>query len=203
MKFLQYDLNVLTEVYERAGTVRTSKGKFTTINELTDQAPAVRPTVLTSAISVLMGMRSVSPEVNKVLSEEDKGAILAGLVSVHTFLPLAMARHDVPYDIPGALVVPLSMEYADSRLTVNGLEEGDKLMIVDDTLASGGTMLALIHAARRMGCEIVDVRVVVEKLGYGGRARLSNYGVEVRAGIGIEISEEGVVSVTEHLECPR
>ncbi len=203
MTFLQHDLNVLTEVYERAGTVRTSKGKFTTINELTDQVPAVRPTVLTSAISVLMGMHTISPEVSKVLSEEDKGAILAGLVSVHTFLPLAMARHNVPYDIPGALIVPLSMEYADATLMVNGLEKGDKLMIIDDTLASGGTMLALIRAARTLGCEIVDVRVVVEKLGYGGRARLSNQGIEVRAGIGIEISEAGVVSVTEHLECPR
>lgn len=203
MKYLQQELDTLTEVYEAAGAVLTGKGKYTTVNELTDQMPAVRPQVLRAAVSLLLGIGIIDRRVNKVLSEEDKGAILAGLFSVQAGLPLAMARHNVPYEIPGSTVVPLSMEYMDATLTVNGIVAGDNLLLIDDTLASGGTMVSLIEAARAAGCEVSDVRVVVEKLGYGGRERLRDIGVGVRAAIGIEVSDEGVVSVKEHLEWAR
>ncbi len=202
MAYLENELELITTVYENADTVRTGKGKFTTVNELTDQIPAVRPTVLTAAVRLLLMSRPISREITKVLSEEDKGAILAGLVSIQTDLPLAMARHNVTYEIPGSLIVPLSMEYMDGQLTVNGLVEGDRLLLIDDTLASGGTMVALIEAARGAGCSVYDVRVVVEKLGYGGRNRLADIGVEVRAGIGIAINDQGAISVQEHFEQP-
>lgn len=202
MKYLEHELNLLTEVYESADAVRTGKGKFTTVNELTDQIPAVRPQILLAALTVLYNMRPIEASVDKVLSEEDKGAILAGLFSVKSGLPLAMARHNVPYAIPGSTVVPLSMEYMDATLTVNGLRKGDELLLIDDTLASGGTMVSLIEAARAVGCVVNDVRVVVEKLGYGGRERLSNIGINVRAGIGIEVDEDGKIYVREHLEWP-
>ncbi|KKL54775.1 hypothetical protein LCGC14_2262040 [marine sediment metagenome] len=201
MTYLSEELKLITQVYEVASTVPAREpNKYTTVNELTDQIPAVRPDILKAAVRLLVMMRPIGRQVNKVLSEEDKGAILAGLFSVQTSLPLAMARHNVTYEIPGSLVVPLSMEYMDGQLTVNGLEEGDHLLLIDDTLASGGTMVALIEAARGAGCSISDVRVVVEKLGYGGRERLADIGVNVRAGIGIAIDDEGKVSVKEHLE---
>ncbi len=200
--YLENELDLVTEVYEAASTVRTGKGKFTTVNELTDQIPAVRPTVLTSAARILAMLRPTGHHLTKVLSEEDKGAILAGMVSTLVHLPLAMARHNVTYEIPGSLIVPLSMEYMDGQLTVNGLVEGDRLLLIDDTLASGGTMVALIEAARGAGCSVEDVRVVVEKLGYGGREKLAGIGVDVRAAIGIEISDDGAITVRERLEQP-
>ena len=203
MAYLENELDLIVEVYENAGTVRTGKGKFTTVNELTDQVPAVRATVLTAAARVLTMLWPIDESITKVLSEEDKGAILAGLVSVQLDLPLAMARHNVTYEVPGSLIVPLSMEYMDGQLTVNGLEEGDRLLLIDDTLASGGTMVALIEAARGAGCSVDDVRVVVEKLGYGGRDRLAEIGVKVRAGIGIAIDDKGEISVEERLEWIR
>ena len=202
MKYLQNELELVTSVYEAAGTVRTGKGKFTTVNELTDQIPAVRPTVLVAAVRLLLMSKPIHRTINKILSEEDKGAILAGLASMQTDLPLAMARHNVTYEIPGSLIVPLSMEYMDGQLTVNGLVEGDRLLLIDDTLASGGTMVALIEAARGAGCSVDDVRVVVEKLGYGGRERLAAIGVEVYAGIGIAIDDLGAISVQEHFGQP-
>ncbi len=199
--YLEKELALITEVYENARTVRARKeGQFTTVNELTDQIPAVRPHILDAAVRLLEMMRPMPREITKVLSEEDKGAIIAGMFSTKVGLPLAMARHNVTYEIPGSLIVKLSMEYMDGQLTVNGLEEGDHLMVIDDTLASGGTMVALIEAARHAGCVVEDVRVVVEKLGYGGRERLQEIGVNVRAGIGIRINDTGVVLVEEHLE---
>lgn len=185
----------LIDVYEKAGSVETSPGKFTTVNELTDQVPAARPDTLLAAAMALV---TLGPwRGNKVLSEEDKGAVLAGLVSTMVRLPLAMARHNVTYKIPGSIVVPLSMEYMSGELTVNGIERGDELILIDDTLASGGTIIALAKAAREAGADIVDVRVVTEKMGYGGRERLRNEaGLDVKSVIGITLDDHGKVKVT-------
>ena len=193
----------LVDVYKAAGTVLTGKGRYTTVNELTDQKPATRPATLLAAAIVLLDVHPMPVEATVVLSEEDKGAVLAGMFSVMVGLPLAMARHAVAYEIPGSIVVSLSMEYMDSRLTVNGLKRGDKAVIIDDTLASGGTMIALVEAIRLAGADVVDIRVVVEKLGYGGRERvLQATGLHVHAGIGISVNDAGIIAVTEVRSCP-
>lgn len=186
-------LQKIIDVYERADTTRSGKGSLTTINELTDQIPAVRPEVVQAAISCLMSLGPIAEDVNKILTEEDKGALLAGLFSVTTGLPLAMARHDVPYDIPGSLRVHLSMEYQDGWLNVHGLNRGDRVLIFDDTLASGGTLVSLINAVRYAGANVSEVRVITEKMGFGGRERvMTETGVIVRSVIGVDVEEHDV-----------
>lgn len=187
------DIQRIIDVYSAADTVRSGKGALTTVNELTDQIPAIRPETVQAAINCLMALGPVSENITKILSEEDKGALLAGLMSVHTGLPLAMARHDVPYDIPGSLRVHLSMEYQDGWLNVHGLEKNDRVLIFDDTLASGGTLISLINAVRYAGAEVAEVRVITEKLGFGGRDRvMQETGVPVLSVIGIDVEEHNV-----------
>ena len=76
--------------------------------------------VLAAALDALINVAPIPEAATLVLSEEDKGAILAGLFSFTIGLPLAMARHNVTYHIPGALSVPLSMEYMDGTLEIHG-----------------------------------------------------------------------------------
>lgn len=194
--YQEESLKILKDVYSRAGSVLTSKGRYTTINELTDQLPAVRPEVLAAALDILEHIWPIPSYATVVLSEEDKGAILAGAFSVLVSLPLAMARHNVTYRIPGAIQVPLSMEYMDGRLEIHGVKPGDQVVLIDDTLASGGTMVALINAIREAGATVADIRVVVEKLGYGGREKVATVtDLYIHAGLGIAVDGEGHVSV--------
>jgi len=191
----------LEQVYKQAFAVR-SGSLFTTVNELTDQLPAVRPETLKAAVDALLGLGPIIG--NKLLSEEDKGAILMGLISVAANKPLAMARwYTYPLPVLGSVVVPVKMEYAKGHLIVNGISEGDHLTLVDDTLSTGGTALSLIQAAHLQGATVVEMRVVVEKLGYGGRQRLkSEFGLDVKAVMGISISGTGEISVDEILGKP-
>lgn len=189
---------LLADVYRSAYTV-ISGSRYTTVNELTDQIPSTRPKVLRAATTALINLGSLNGA-TKILTEEDKGAILASIVSYELDLPLAVARM-YPYEIPGALMVPIDMEYFKGHLLANGLEPGDRLMIIDDTLATGGTIISLCKAALSVGAEVVDIRVVTEKLGSGGRRRISDeLGVTVKAAIGIRINEHGVISVEEVME---
>ena len=199
---MQNNLNIrrLVSVYTHASTVNSGLGKYTTVNELTDQLPATRPVVLRAAVYMLYSMGRILG--NKVLSEDDKGAILAGMFATAVDRPLAMARQ-YPYNLPaeyGSVAVPLDMEYqTGARLLVNGIATGDKVTIIDDTLSTGGTAAALIQAVRVRGAEVVEMRVVAEKLGFGGRERLKALGINVKSVLGIAIDANHRVSVQEVL----
>jgi xanthine phosphoribosyltransferase len=62
------------------------------------------------------------------------------------------------------------------------LPRGERILIVDDFLASGKTLLALARMVREAGCELVGVAVVVEKSFESGREELvARYGAPVRS----------------------
>ena len=71
------------------------------------------------------------------------------------------------------------LEYGTDQLEVHAdaVKPGQKVLIVDDVLATGGTASAAVRLIRKLGAEVVGVQVLIE-LGYlGGRARLD--GVEL------------------------
>jgi adenine phosphoribosyltransferase len=137
---------------------------------------------------------------DKLLVEEDKGAVLGAAVCLATGLPLAMARW-YTYDlspagaaaaaIPPPLVVPISSEYYSGTLYVNGVRPGDRVIVVDDTISTGGTLVALIQAVHGAGAKVVEVLVAVEKTAAGGADRIWNsFGIRVRSVIRIEIDPD-------------
>jgi adenine phosphoribosyltransferase len=192
-------LERLIQVYQQALTVRTGP-HFTTVNELTDQIPALRPATLRAAALSLAGIAPFTS--GKLLCEEDKGAALGAAVSLMADLPLAMARW-YPYEVAGGVAVHLSMEYFAGTLYLNGVEPGEEITIVDDTLSTGGTLIALARAVKEAGARVVDIRVVVEKVDNGGRQRvLEELGLEVQAVLGISITSAGAVKVTHALGAP-
>lgn len=194
------ELQQLVDVYNRASVIKTGD-HYTTVNELTDQVPATRPEILRAAVSALLSAGPFGG--NKLLCEEDKGAVLAGGVSLGSDLPLAMARW-YPYALPGGIEVPIQMEYFAGTLYVNGVESGDEIVIIDDTLSTGGTIIALAEAVARVGAKVVEVRVVVEKIDNDGRERVEKMlNVTVLAVIGISISPVGKIRVTHVRGIPR
>jgi cysteine synthase A len=190
---------LLEEIYEGAPTVFS--GRFrTTVNELTDQRPALRPEILAEAVGRLVGLGTFSAA-TKLVVEEDKGAILAGPVCLATGLPLAVARW-YPYDLPPEAgrptsVVEVSSEYYTGTLYLNGVAAGDRVIIIDDTVSTGGTLVALIEAVRRCGAEVVEALVVTEKPANGGVAAVrARSGVEVKPVLRVAIdAASGLVHV--------
>src|SRR5579863_1257021 len=190
---------LLEEIYEGAPTVLTGTYR-TTINELTDQRPALRAEVLAEAVNRLIRLGTFSGA-TKLLAEEDKGAILAGPVCLATRLPLAVARW-YPYELPAGerdpvTVAEVSSEYFSGRLYLNGIEPGDRVVIIDDTVSTGGTLVALVEAVRRAGAEVTEALVVTEKPANGGaRAVHTRCGVTVRPVLRIGIDPaSGLVHV--------
>ncbi len=61
------------------------------------------------------------------------------------------------------------------------LGDRDKVLIIDDFLATGHTIMALVRLAQQAGATVIGVGAVIEKSFEGGRARLEGMGLRVRS----------------------
>lgn len=186
-------LEQIERVYSQAAVTR-SGSYLTTVNELTDQLPAITPETLDAATTLLS--HEISSDVDKVCVEEDKGMPIGVAIAMERELPLAVARW-YTYEIDAfdhlRTSVDIDSEYFSGRLYLNGVESGDRVTIVDDTISTGGTMIALIEAIREAGASVAEAHCVVEKHENGGVERVrSETGVEVTTAISIEVDTDGV-----------
>ena len=180
---------MLEEVYAAASVVDSGR-YLTTVNELCDQIPALRPALLRHVVRRLLARLDLR-DCDKILVEEEKGAVLGTALSLETDIPLAIAR-SYPYAVPSHYV-NFESEYSHGTLYINGIEPGDRVCVVDDTLSTGGTLISVVTAIRRIGAEVIDVAVVAEKPANGGRGRVKDEtGLDVTSLIEIEVSAAGV-----------
>ena len=80
---------------------------------------------------------------------------------------------------------------ANLRVIKRFVSEGEKLLILDDFLASGEAAVALIRIAEKAGAEVVGFGAVIDKTFQGGRKRIEDMGVRVEALASIERFESG------------
>ena len=111
--------------------------------------------------------------VDKVVGIEARGFIVAAPVA------LALGAGFVPVRKAGKLpwrVVSESyaLEYGSDVLEVHedGFEPGERVLVVDDVLATGGTASAVVRLAGRMGAEVAGFGCIVELGFLGGRGKL-------------------------------
>jgi adenine phosphoribosyltransferase len=73
------------------------------------------------------------------------------------------------------LSVSYALEYGEATLQVHedAFRPGERVLLVDDVLATGGTVAATCGLVERAGAEVVSVSVVLELAALGGRERLA------------------------------
>jgi adenine phosphoribosyltransferase len=170
--------DLVYQAFDEKPLVDTGEYKFL-INPLTEQVPATTPELLQAATEWIIETGNFD-EANKIAGEEDKGAILVASTALATGLPFGMARW-CPSGLAGQVSVDFQMEYASGKLYLNGIESGDQVIVVDDMISTGGTMLALIEAIHAAKADIVDIVCVSEKIENNGVRRvLEETGFEVK-----------------------
>ncbi|MDI9885694.1 adenine phosphoribosyltransferase [Streptomyces sp. HNM0645] len=109
----------------------------------------------------------------KVVGLEARGFILAAPVAVRAglgFIPVRKAGK-----LPGAtLSQAYELEYGTAEIEIHAEDLGsdDRVMVIDDVLATGGTAEASLELIRRAGAEVAGVAILMELGFLGGRARL-------------------------------
>lgn len=112
----------------------------------------------------------------KVMGPDARGFIVGCPVAY------ALDAGFVPVRKPGKLPretiqVSYDLEYGSNTLEIHkdALKKGDKVLIIDDLLATGGTVVATIELCNQLGAEVVGVGVIIELTSLGGRDALKGY----------------------------
>ena len=131
------------------------------VHPVTDGVPRLEGEVL-SAIVHLIGERVDWGGVDLILGIEAMGLPLTAPLSVQHDRPLVVARKRA-YGLEGEVVVDQSTGYSKGAMYLNDVRPGERVLIVDDVLSTGGTLRAVIDGIRRCGAEVAQVVIVVEK----------------------------------------
>jgi len=124
----------------------------------------------------------VGERIDMVAGLEARGFILGGAVAHQ------LSKGFVPIRKKGKLPArtieqDYALEYGRATVEIHddALEPGQKVLLVDDLLATGGTAEAGIRLVERLGAEVVGCAFVIDLPDLGGRKRLEGLGVPVHA----------------------
>jgi adenine phosphoribosyltransferase len=131
------------------------------------------PVALGRAVEALA---SLVDGIDAVVGIESRGFILGAPVALHTHAGFVPARKQGK--LPGQTVsVSFALEYGEAVLELQqgAIQPGQRVLIVDDVLATGGTAEAAAHLVEELGGEVVGMSFLLELVGLGGADRLARY----------------------------
>ncbi len=112
--------------------------------------------------------------ITRVVGIESRGFILGSPLAYHLnagFVPVRKPGK-LPADV---FEVNYNLEYGSTALAIHrdAIQKGERVLVVDDLLATGGTAAATVHLIRQLGGDIAGVVFLVELLGLEGRNKLN------------------------------
>lgn len=113
-----------------------------------------------------------------IVGPESRGFIFGCPVATNLGLGFVPIRK--PGKLPREVVeVEYSLEYGTNKLSMHkdALKKGDKVLIIDDLLATGGTINATISLIESLGAEVVGCAFLIELTGLNGRKLIEKYNV--------------------------
>ncbi len=143
--------------------------------------------------------RFASVGATKVLTAEISGIAPAVTTAIHLGLPVVYARKTKPITMPDQVYLTLAPSHTKGRMvelivSPEYLAHDEKVLIIDDFLASGATILGLVRLAEAAGSRIVGIGALIEKTFEGGRAALEPLGVPIESLAAItSLSENEIV----------
>lgn len=118
-------------------------------------------------------------EFDVVVGPESRGFIFGTPIAFNTHKPFVLIRKKgkLPCE---TVSIDYELEYGTATIEMHkdSIKPGQKVLIVDDLIATGGTTEAMIKLIESLGGEVVGIVVMIELAGLKGRERLSNYRID-------------------------
>ena len=164
------------------------------IHPISDGIPRMEAKVLRATRDLIIDMVDWS-EIDIVVSVEAMGLPLLAAVGEATGKPTVVIRKR-PYGMEGEVRVDVSTGYSSSTAYINDIKPGERVLVVDDVISTGGTLEPLLGALEEMGAILKGVVIAIEK--GEGRERLAkerpNWAIQTLARIDIV---DGRVEIVE------
>ena len=129
----------------------------------------------------------VGLKVDKIAGMEARGFILGGAVAHQLsagFVPIRK-KGKLPHE---TVRIAYSLEYGvdEMEIHMDAVKPGEKVILVDDLIATGGTAVGAVQLLRQIGADVVSACFVIDLPELGGRTKLEALGVEVRTLVEVE-----------------
>ncbi|UAY78150.1 adenine phosphoribosyltransferase [Pasteurella canis] len=117
--------------------------------------------------------------ISKVLGTESRGFIFGAPVALALNVPFVLVRK--PGKLPRETIAQsYQLEYGQDTLEIHtdAIQQNDNVLIIDDLLATGGTIEATVKLVERLGGEVKNAAFVINLPDLGGEKRLNNLGIK-------------------------
>lgn len=121
-------------------------------------------------------------EFDAVAAIESRGFIFGSVIAAEHDLPLVLIRK--PGKLPADTVSEeYTLEYGTNTVEMhrNSLPEGNRVLIVDDLIATGGSAMAAASLIEKDGCSVAGAVFVIDLVFLGGGEKLKEAGIPYRA----------------------
>ena len=179
-------LKILKESLKTAPIVKRGTYNYF-IHPISDGVPVVKPELLRDVIACIV--KNADLDVDKIVTIEAMGLPIGASLSQITDIPFIIIRKR-KYELPGEIAVHQATGYSKGELYLNGISKGDRVLIVDDVISTGGTLAAVIKALEIAGAEIKDIIVVIQR--GDGKKIIEDMGYNVQTLVSIDVDENGV-----------
>jgi len=142
----------------------------------------------------------------KVLTAEISGIAPALMTAMYLNLPVVYARKHKPITMPDQVFLTLAPSHTKGRnveliVSPEYLRQGERVLIIDDFLASGATILGLVRLAQTAGATIVGIGALVEKIFEEGRKNLEHLNVPIESLVRIQaMTDDQIIFKEEQMD---
>ncbi len=134
----------------------------------------------------------------RVLTAEISGIAPALATARHLKLPVVYARKSKPVTMPDQVYLTIAPSHTKGRMvelivSPEYLARGEKVLIIDDFLASGATIQGLARLTQAAGADLVGIGTLIEKSFEGGRENLAYLNIPIVSLVCITSMDDGKI----------
>lgn len=158
-------LELLKTALENAPIVKRGEYSYF-INPLQGVSPPLQPDLLMEIARAIV--RVADLDVDRIVTAEIMGIHISSLVSCLTGIPLVIIRKK-EFGLPGEVEFVSEESYRkiakeeEVKLYINSIQKGDRILIIDDVMSEGGTVIGMIKGLQKVGAIVKDVVIVINR----------------------------------------
>lgn len=164
-------MNILEKAFNNQPIIQLPNTRYV-LNPLLDHTPETSYELMNSAINGLRSLTDFS-QAEKIIAEEDRGGYLAAILAYKTKKSLGMVKWN-PKGLKGQIGIDFRNAYTTGKMFLYGVKKNDRVILVEDLIDSGGTVVAMIKLLEKVGAKIVDIICIAEKEEMNGVQRIKD-----------------------------
>ena len=163
------------------------------VHPISDGVPKLEPSLLREIV-IRITRKANLENVDRIVTPAAMGIHISTAVSLMTDIPLTVIRKR-EYGLEGEVSIAQKTGYSENEMFINDVYEGERVLVLDDVLSTGGTLAAVLGALDDIGAEVVDTVAVIKK--EGGENKVDDAGYHVKTLINVDVVDGEVVIVDE------